>query len=329
MRWMLLLMLAIASGVLALPGCSESGGSESPTKTAESPANTANASRTITDDVGRQVELGESMDRIAAAASFAVDYLVMLDHPPMVRPNTSIEHSPLAEKIEAIPTVAVDHSVGPNIEQLAAADPDVVILSPSFARFVDTIERAGDTKALVFRIASLQDVPAKAKVFGRLIGDEAAGERLAARMQQQIDAVAAPADGDKPTVFAMFGTPAANFAFLPESYLGSMIDHLGGELITEGSPASSMSTQLAPFSFEALVAADPDVILMVHHGPEGQLAEALANRPAWASLSAVKNGRVHRVSERLFMTNPGPSAIQALGELKQLLYPEVTDEPGR
>jgi len=315
-------LIALTLGsLLAAVGCTESGGAEAPDGEA--------SSRTFTDDAGRTVTLPVEVERIAAAASFAAEYLVMLDHPPVVRPNAPIDDSPNAAALEGIPTIAIDHSVGPNIEQIAAADPDVVIVSPSFARFVETIEAAADTTAIVLRIDSLDDVPAKAEQFGRLIGDEAAGERLAARLQRRIDRVAAPDVDESPTVFAMFGTPAANFAFLPDSYLGSMVEHLGGRLITDGSPASGMSTQLAPFSFEALVAADPDVILMVHHGPPGQMAEALADRPAWSALKAVRSGRVHRVSERLFMTNPGPSAIEALTHLRTLLYPEAGDEPSR
>jgi len=316
MRWFTKLGILL---VIVLGGCSEADRAEL----------IASESSTLVDDTGRTVVLPESVDRVAVAASFAADYLAMLGHLPVLRPDTPLDDSATADVLEPIATVAVDHSVGPNIEQIAAADPDLVVLSPSFSRFAETIESAAETVVVVFRIASLDDVAEKAKHFGRMVNQLEAGEALASRLSRQIKDVAAPDNADPPTVYAMFGTPASNFAFLPASYLGSMVEHLGAGLITDGSPASQMSTQLAPFSFEALVEADPDVILMVHHGPAGQLTEALAERPAWASLKAVRNGRVHRVSERLFMTNPGPSAVAALEVLRDILYPEASDDPGR
>lgn len=278
--------------------------------------------RRITDDTGRTVQLPAEVDRVAAGASFAVEYLLALDHPPVVRPDTPLTDMAVeAAEVEPIPAIAIDHSVGPNVEQIVAADPDAVVLSPTFARFAEPIERAADASVVIYRIDALGDVPAKARAFGELIGRSRAGDALARDLQRRIAAVSAPPDAEGPTVFALFGTPASFFAFLPESYLGSMVDHLGGRMITGGTPASRTTSQLAPFSLETLVAKDPDVILMVHHGPAGEMADALAQRESWGDLRAVKNGRVHRVSERLFMTNPGPSALRALRELRDLLYP--------
>jgi iron complex transport system substrate-binding protein len=282
-------------------------------------------SRTITDDLGREVSIAGDIERIAVASPFAVEYLMALDHPPVLRPDIPAEEV-RPEAAVSIPTLAVSHSVGPNLEQLVAADPDLVILSPTFARFTDTIEDATEAPVLVYRIDAIADVPAKARTFGRLIGKPERGAALAQRMHERIAAITPPADVQGPEVFALFGTPQAFFAFLPDSYLGSMVEHLGGTLITEGSPAANLSTQLTPFSMEYLIEADPDVILMVHHGPAGEMVDELREHPAWSGLTAVREGRVHRVSQWLFMMHPGPRANEALNVLRPLLYPKVADE---
>lgn len=316
----LALWLMLIGGSLAATGCGDGGSSSSNGHAgrAEGPA----AARRITDDTGRTVGLPAEVERVAAGTSFAVEYLMALDHPPVLRPDTPLTDMAVdPAKVEPIPAISVDHSVGPNVEQIVAADPDVVVLSPTFARFAKPIEQAADASAVIYRINALADVPAKARAFGELIGESEAGSALADKLHREIDGVEPPAGAEEPTVFALFGTPASFFAFLPESYLGSMVEHLGGRMITGGTPASETSSQLAPFSIETLIAEDPDVILMVHHGPAGEMADALAGREIWGELRAVKRGRVHRVSERLFMTNPGPSAARALRELRGLLYP--------
>lgn len=275
----------------------------------------------VTDDTGRELKFDAPPQRIAATVSFAVEYLLALDHPPVLRPDAP-ENEVRPAEAHSIPALAVDHGVGPNLEQLAAAEPDLVITTPTFARFAPTIEQSLGVPVAVLRIDSLEDVTDKARWFGTLLDSQEAADKLADRLSQQIEAVEAPEDAEPPTVFAMFGTPAASFAFLPDSYLGSMIEQLGGQLITQGQPASAMSQQLSPLSVELLIQRDPQVILLVHHGPPGQVSQQLSKHPAWSALQAVRSGRVHSISLPLFMTNPGPTAIEALGELRELLYPE-------
>lgn len=305
--------------IVAAGGCGD-GGAEQATPEATA----GRTGRVFVDDLDRELRLPGSVDRIVAGTSFALEYLMALDHQPVLRPEAPLAGLEAeAGRVESIPTMALDHTVGPNIEQIAEADPDLVILSPTFARFADMIEGAAETTVVILRIDALEEVPAKARVFGQLIGKPEAGQALAEDLRRRIAEIQPPTDRVGPTVFPLFGTPAAFFAFRPESYLGSMIDHLGGRTITGDLPAAEMAGQLAPFSFEALVAADPQVILMVHHGPAGEMASALKQRASWADLRAVESGRVHRISERLYMTSPGPSAIRALDALRELLYPKV------
>lgn len=287
----------------------------------------ATAAVTVTDDLGRELTLDATPQRIATTASFAVEYLVTLGRPPVLRPDVPEEEVRPAEA-KKIPALAVSHSVGPNLEQLAAAQPDLVITTPTFAHFARTIEQTLGVPVLVLRIDSLEDVAAKAEWFGRLVGEPEAGEALAKRLRDQIGAIRPPADAEGPTVFAMFGTPQASFAFLPNSYLGSMIEHLGGRLITEGMEPTQMSTQLTPFSLEVVVQADPSVVVMVHHGPSGEQSKQLQGSPAWGALRAVKSNRVHTLPLPLFMTNPGPTAAEALTQLRAILYPDAEPDDG-
>ena len=79
---------------------------------------------------------------------------------------------------------------------------------------------------------------------------------------------------------------------------------------------------MAPFSLEALAAADPDVILlrsMARRGEsDGIFDKALLDQPAWATLRAVRNGRVYRLPQELFTSNPGieyPQAVRYMADI--------------
>lgn len=314
----------MAALALAVAGCNDTSATQTPP--AASPgtdaASTPASAITVTDDLGQTVTLDAPPRRIATTAAFAVDYLVALGHPPVLRPDVPEARARPAGAGE-IPALAVSHGAGPNLEQLAAARPDLVVTTPTFARFAPTIKQTLGVPVLVLRIDSLEDVSRKAKWFGQLIGEPEAGRALASRLGERIDAIQPPPGAESPTVFAMFGTPQASFAFLPDSYLGSMVEHLGGRLITDGLEPTQMSSQLTPFSLEVLVQKDPDVIVMVHHGPPGEQSQQLESRPVWGTLRAVKNGRVHTLPLPLFMTNPGPAAAEALTTLRAVLYPNA------
>ena len=286
------------------------------------PGTAARAGETITDDAGREVRVPARAERVACVTTFAVEYLMRLGHRPVLRPDIPAKRvRPKAAR--SIPTVAVDHGVGPNLEQLVAASPDLVISSPTYGRFTDEIERVTGAPVAVLRVRILGEVPRKARLFGELIGDPEAGEKLAKRLEKRIGRLEPPEDAAAPSVFAMFGSAESYYAFRPQSYLGTMVEHLGGEMITEGAPASETSRQLTPFSLEVLVERDPDVILTVRHGPPTADGKGLRGRDVWRDLRAVRNGRVHRLSQWRFMMNPGPSAIEALEKLRAVLYPDA------
>jgi iron complex transport system substrate-binding protein len=269
------------------------------------------------------VQLAAPPERIATTASFAVDLLNALGHPPILRPDLPAEEVPPAAR--DIPTWAVSHSVGPNLEQLAAANADLVITTPMFARYVPAIEDRLGVPVMILSIQKLADVGATAHLLGELVGAADAGRQLAREWDAAAQAIDAPRVDAPPQVFAIFGTPQSSLAFLPNSYLGSLVEHLGAELITAGATPAAVSQQFTPLSLEYVVEHDPDVICIVRHGPPDQQFSELTQHPAWANLSAVRAGRVHVLSHRLYVTNPGPSAVAALRELRALLYPDGPD----
>jgi iron complex transport system substrate-binding protein len=82
--------------------------------------------------------------------------------------------------------------------------------------------------------------------------------------------------------------------------------------------------------WEELVAADPDVIVVMPCGFDLSRAlrelPALAGRPEWETLSAVKNHRVYVTDGNAFFNRPGPRIVDSLEILAEVLHP-VLFEP--
>ena len=82
-------------------------------------------------------------------------------------------------------------------------------------------------------------------------------------------------------------------------------------------------------TWEALVASDPDVIVVsaCGFGLERTRAEmpALAGRPDWPRLRAVAAGRVYLADGNAYFHRPGPRLVESLEILAELLHPAAFD----
>ena len=90
-----------------------------------------------------------------------------------------------------------------------------------------------------------------------------------------------------------------------------------GRAISSSRSRSLPARTLAQVSPEAILNADPDVLLWA--GSERDLAELIA-RPGWAELRAVKTGRARAVS-RVGLLIPGPRTIDGIENLAAIFHP--------
>jgi iron complex transport system substrate-binding protein len=99
-----------------------------------------------------------------------------------------------------------------------------------------------------------------------------------------------------------------------------IVDLAGGDGVF-GSPGAHSTT----LPFEALVAADPEVIVVAPcgFGLERALAElpALTERPGWYDLAAVRSGRAYAADGNFFFNRSGPMLFQTPQILAEMLHP--------
>ena len=288
--------------------------------------------RTVVDDTRREVEVPYRPLRVAVTNSWMVEVLMACDYTPVARPHIPLEfvYPPAAHDI---PVVAVSHSAGPNIEQLAAVRPDLVLTSPTYGRFAEPIQQALGVPVLIYDVDSVEDVLGKIETLGSMAGCSVKAKQASEDLRARVQALTEGLPEEGPKVFGIFGISESFLGFTSASYLGDMVRLLGGQLITDGDPPymyrGRPNPAYTPFSLEKVVERDPDVILVVRHGDPDEAREenfsSLFSNPAWAGLRAVQEGRVHELSEWLYLRYPGPRVTWAMEELLPLLYPEGSE----
>ena len=101
-----------------------------------------------------------------------------------------------------------------------------------------------------------------------------------------------------------------------------IVDMLGAKNIVKDTNAARVN-----FRYEQLLLDNPDVIVIVTMGNAEGLREKfrreVTSQPAWQSMSAAKNKRVHFLPSELFLYIPGPDYPRSFKYMAELLYPDA------
>jgi iron complex transport system substrate-binding protein len=77
------------------------------------------------------------------------------------------------------------------------------------------------------------------------------------------------------------------------------------------------------FSLEAVVASDPEIIIVdASHGTAVIAPAKLREHPAWREITAVKEDRIYLIDGDL-VNRSGPRIVQGLEEMAEIIHPEL------
>jgi iron complex transport system substrate-binding protein len=229
--------------------------------------------------------------RIVALTPFAANTLARLGVTPIAVGQTLGGRERLSPKLLHVPILKLSHPMGPNLEQLTALRPSLVLSSKTWAKGNQAMEQLGirvesrDPRSISGALADTYKI-------GETVGRKHYARELLKRMRQRI-AGAESGVTRHPKVMLILGVGHAPFVFLPNSWGGSIIEAAGGELATGGASSSSGFERI---SDEVVLAENPDVIIAVPHAdPEDipALTRYLKNDPAWSSTKAAKSGHIY------------------------------------
>lgn len=262
--------------------------------------------------------------RIVTLMPFAADQLLEMGVMPVGVPSL---RGPMPESWQGIPTVQLDHSVGPNLEQLLSCEPDVIVTPSTYLQFVDVIRDMTKAEVVVMDVASIEDVFQNIRELGEMANVPLAAEHLCSSIQSSLNQKVSLKESVD--VLAIFGTPHSFFAFLPNSYLGDLVRYAGGTVGPEGLGEHRVYKGLAPLTMESVVEFDPDALLVLFHGPEESSRAMFENDPLWSTLRAIREGHVKYISDDLYAMRPGSNLQGAIAEIQFFLGRDFGDQIAR
>ena len=270
----------------------------------------------ITDDAGREVTIERSPTRIVSIAPSNTEMLFALGLEERIAGVDSFSTYPP----EAGQKPQVGSYLEPDLERVVAAAPDLILATEAHVGTVlPELEAVGLT-TVVIEPTDLDEIFSGMQLVGTITGESSRAQHVVCELQARVEAVTdAVAGAPRPRVF--FELSPDLYTAGPGSFVDDLIDRAGGVNVAAG--AAEMWPQL---SAEAVVAADPEVILLADH-EAGITPEQVAARPGWQGMSAVEQGRIVSVTSDL-VARPGPRVVDGLEEIAAALHPELFPESG-
>ena len=267
---------------------------------------------TVVDDLGREVRLEGPPQRVVSLVPSHTETVCALGACERLVGRDTLSDYPAS--VLGLPELG--SAFAPDLEALVALRPDLVLVDEysgaadavaplGIPVFAGTPQRLEEVFEMIDRLALLLGTPNEAAL-------------LIASVRGELDGVTALVAGrDRPTVF--YEVDPSPYSVGPDGFIGTLIALAGGANVVPG--------DLGDFPLvdpEFVVATNPQVIVLAD-APYGVSAELVAARPGWASIAAVRDGRVIELTQDQsdVMSRAGPRVGDALLLLARILHPEA------
>ncbi len=282
----------------------------------------SNTAVTFTDDLGRQVTVDRPERVVCLIASFAdIWYLAGGVEQIVATTNSTWTYFDLPLREDIVNLGAAKEL---NIEELIACNPDFVLASCGTDRNTE-LESVFDEMGIntaYFSVNTFEDYLRILKICTEITGFYENYETYGTAVQSQVENALARADGSCPSVLYIRATGSSCKVKNSEgSVLGEMLSNLDCKNI-----ADSEDSLLEQLSIESILLYEPDYIFVVLQGSDPANAQAvldttLLQNPAWASLTAVQEGRYYVMDQNLYNMKPNERWGEAYEKLADILYP--------
>ncbi len=266
----------VVAAALALTGCATH--SEPPTST-----NTPSSAFpvTVTPAGGKAVTIAAKPARVVSLSPASTEDLFAIGAGPQV---TAVDK--LSDYPASAPRTDID-AFKPSVETIAAKKPDLVIVYDDTNNVVAGLEQLKVPVLLLKAASSLDDAYGQIALLGKATGHPTEADKVVSDMKSQIADVVAKTP--KKSLSYFHELSADGYTVTSKTFDGQVYGLFGLNNIADSAGGAGDYPQL---SAEKVIAADPDLIFLADTTCCQQSAAAVAARPGWSTLKAVRNSNV-------------------------------------
>jgi iron complex transport system substrate-binding protein len=273
---------------------------------------------TVTDGLGRVLTLDLAPQRVISLAPSNTEILYAVGAGSLMVGRDDFSNYP--EEVVSLPSVG--GSMGDyNLEHITSLQPDLVLAAEiNPPEQVKALEDIGIQVYYLSNPTDLEGVFQNLLIVGELTGRQSQAAELAASLRARVETVQQKLAGisERPMVFYELdgSEPAKPWTAGKGTFMDLLIQLAGGENI-----GASMESSWGQLSLEALLLANPDVILL-GDAAYGVTVEQVAARAGWEVIKAVQNQQIVPFNDDM-ASRPGPRLVDGLEILARILHPQV------
>ena len=317
----LTIILLLLSLSVSLFGCSAPKENENTNENSEE--QTVTETITVTDQVGREVTLEKTAEKIVSTYYLVTASMLTLGLKDnivgveMKANSRGLYHLAAPELIE-LPGVGSGKEI--NIEAIAELEPDVVFLPKKQKDAADALNDLG-IPSIVVNPESYEAFNELIQIIGTVSGKQKEAEELVAYYDSVLkDVSSTTSSAQKPTVY-IAGESSWLRTCANGMYQNQMIETAGGESVSK----EIEGTSWADVSVEQLLEWDPEYIFVVNYAE--YTIDDLLNEESLKDLRAIKENKVYTIPSKIEAWDyPQPSSVLGLYWMASILHPDLVAE---
>ena len=196
----------------------------------------------------------------------------------------------------------------PNVEAIAAFEPDLVVLSNPTIQ--EELELLGIDVFVAAAAVDLEDVYTQISELGDATGNANGASIVVDQMREQIGEIVAAIDmPDEPLTYFHELDPTL-YSVTSSTFIGQIYSMAGVENIADAADGAGTS-QYPQLTQEFILESDPDIIFFADAQCCSQTVATISERPGWSELTAVRNQHVFEMDADI-ASRWGPRLVQFL-----------------
>ncbi len=309
-------LLAACCAVIAallLTSCEGASAAQSNAVQTGTPRAALPAGRELTDEIGRKVQVPQEVNRVVSLAPNLTEIVFALGDGNRLAGDTDYCDYPA----EALQKPHVGGPVNPNLEEVVALKPDVVLATSINRR--ETVRALDGIGVPVYIVNphSVEEMIASVEHIGSAIGTEKSAATLAGDLRARL------ADLDR----RLAGAAARRVLFIVwtdplisvgrDTFIADALRRAGGRSVVD------TKTEWPHVGMEEIVRLQPEFLVFAsaHGGDTQRDIDELRTRPGWKNLRAMQRGDIVVVSDAI--NRPAPRMVDAIEQLARALHPEA------
>lgn len=273
----------------------------------------------VTDEMGRTIRIPVNPKRIVSLAPSLTETVYALGAEDRLVGDTNYcDYPPDAQKKPKVGGV-----VDPNMEEIAALHPDLVLVTKNGNR-LETVRALESLRIPAYATAlpsQVGEIISSTEKLAEVLNVPAAGKTVADDMQNKLAALQARLNGLAPrrVLFVVWTEPLISVG--KQTFIADALAKAGAVSVVDS------SQDWPQVSMEEVAHLQPDYLVFApsHTEVAQQDFDSLANLPGWRILNAVRERHYAVISDAVI--RPAPRIVSAIEDLARQLHPEAFAQP--